>query len=100
MKVGTSGSTATRLSPQPASARSLPDLMCGSTTAGPEASASTCPPRMAVRAGRAPAAVLDEVLGRLPRALGPHHEHRGVRGDERDGGKLVHGEGGLAAEEL
>ena len=54
-RLGSSGSEVSGLSPQCASARSLPALMCESTLAGPVDSASTCPPSSASTAGPAPA---------------------------------------------
>jgi hypothetical protein len=37
--------------------------------------------------------VVDELLRRLPGALGADDEDRGIRGDERDGLELIDGEG-------
>ena len=49
-----SGIAGSRLSPQPASARILPALICPTTAAGPEASACTWPPSSAAAAGPPP----------------------------------------------
>ena len=54
LRLGTSGSATSGLSPQCASARSLPALTCCATVLGPLATASTVPPSSASTAGLAP----------------------------------------------